>query len=60
MAERVLFAGEATSPPFFGYTHGALISGRREAERLLFEYELVPPYVGLGNAAASSRPLPFA
>ena len=52
VAERILWAGEATSPPFFGYTHGALLSGRREAERLIFEYELLPAYVGSGNAAA--------
>ncbi len=52
VAERILWAGEATSPPFVGDTHGALLSGRREAERLIFEYELLPPYVGSGNAAA--------
>jgi monoamine oxidase len=32
---RVLFAGEATSREYFGYVHGALASGIREARRLL-------------------------
>ncbi|KAL6052377.1 Spermine oxidase [Balamuthia mandrillaris] len=32
---RVLFAGEATHPNFFSTTHGAYLSGQREAERLL-------------------------
>ncbi|KAL6049940.1 Peroxisomal N(1)-acetyl-spermine/spermidine oxidase-like [Balamuthia mandrillaris] len=32
---RVLFAGEATHPKFFSTTHGAYLSGQREAERLL-------------------------
>ena len=54
MADRVLWAGEATSTPFFGYTHGALLSGRREAERLMFDYGLAPAYAGSGNAAAAS------
>lgn len=29
------FAGEATHPTFFGTTHGALLSGKREALRVL-------------------------
>ncbi|CAL8467292.1 g6829 [Coccomyxa elongata] len=60
VADRILWAGEATSPPFFGYTHGALLSGRREAERLIFSYGLAPAYVGSGNAAASGRRTPSA
>ena len=35
VGERLLFAGEATSRQYSGYLHGALLSGIREAERLL-------------------------
>ncbi|MEM7434181.1 MAG: NAD(P)/FAD-dependent oxidoreductase [Myxococcota bacterium] len=35
VGERVLFAGEATSLDYNGYVHGAILSGIREAERLL-------------------------
>merc|ERR1712107_846164 len=31
----LLFAGEATNSAYFGTVHGALDSGRREAERIL-------------------------
>lgn len=31
----VCFAGEATHPRYFGTTHGALLSGQREARRIL-------------------------
>ncbi len=31
----LLFAGEATHPTHYGTTHGALLTGRREAERLV-------------------------
>lgn len=34
----VLFCGEATHAEYFGTTHGALISGEREAARLLAAY----------------------
>ena len=33
--ERLMFAGEATNPEFFGTVHGAYLSGVREAERIL-------------------------
>lgn len=39
---RLLFAGEATSTDTYGYTHGALLSARREVTRLLFVYDLTP------------------
>lgn len=35
VSERLLFAGEATNPEFFGTVHGAYLSGIREAERIL-------------------------
>lgn len=35
LGERLLFAGEATSLLYNGYVHGAVLSGIREAERLL-------------------------
>ncbi|KUI43116.1 amine oxidase [Mycobacterium sp. IS-1590] len=35
VGERLLFAGEATNPEFFGTVHGAYLSGIREAERIL-------------------------
>ena len=40
--DRLLFAGEATSTDSHGYTHGALLSARREVTRLLFVYDLLP------------------
>ncbi|XP_071978400.1 peroxisomal N(1)-acetyl-spermine/spermidine oxidase-like [Engystomops pustulosus] len=36
---QVLFAGEATHPNFYTTTHGAFMSGVREAERLIKLYE---------------------
>ena len=44
VANRLLFAGEATSTDSYGYAHGALMSARREATRLLFVYGLWPEY----------------
>jgi polyamine oxidase len=35
VGDRLLFAGEATSSEYSGYVHGALLTGVREAERLL-------------------------
>jgi monoamine oxidase len=32
---RLLFAGEATNPEWFGTVHGAYLSGQREADRIL-------------------------
>jgi monoamine oxidase len=34
-SDRLLFAGEATSRDGNGYVHGAILSGIREAERVL-------------------------
>jgi monoamine oxidase len=39
--DRLLFAGEATSTDSYGYAHGALITARREVNRLLYVYELL-------------------
>ncbi|RVW00178.1 flavin monoamine oxidase family protein [Rhodococcus xishaensis] len=37
VGDQLLFAGEATSGEHYGYIHGAMLSGAREAERLLDE-----------------------
>ncbi|CAF1317962.1 unnamed protein product [Adineta ricciae] len=39
---RLLFAGEATSSDNYGYSHGALLTARREVTRLLYVYNLLP------------------
>jgi len=36
---QVLFAGEATHDKFYTTTHGAYLTGIREAERLISYYE---------------------
>ena len=34
----LLFAGEATHPTFYSSSHGALLSGQREAQRIVDLY----------------------
>ncbi len=41
IGNRLLFAGEAISTDTYGYTHGALLSARREVSGLLFVYNLI-------------------
>jgi hypothetical protein len=48
----LLFAGEATHPNFYSTTHGALLTGYREAKRLVKMYR---PEEGESNTEDESN-----
>ena len=54
IGDRLLFAGEATSTDTYGYTHGALLSARREVSRLLFVYDLLPEPTSITSQSGMS------
>ena len=56
LENRVLFAGEATSTDSYGYAHGALMSARREATRLLFVYNLFSEPDSTGSESPANNP----
>jgi monoamine oxidase len=49
-AERLYFAGEQTSPGFFGYMEGALQSGARAARDILLAAAVPCPQVAMGDS----------
>ena len=57
IADRLLFAGEATSTDTYGYAHGALLSARREVSRLLFVYDLLPKQNSTTAQSVMTAPL---
>ena len=56
LKRQLLFAGEATRTENYGYAQGALMSGRREATRLLYQYELLPNRTVVNLGTINVRP----